>query len=214
MLYDLDGVTQFNLLTQLKKYGYIDTNVLLSAKEKLPVRLVAIPVSNEIAAERRRKYRQNRDRHLNPTKEHLALLSWDIFVTNVPEVMLSIDQIKEIYGLRWRIEIVVESWKSYFNIQDVPNANLIRLLSYIYAMLIFITIFQIHIFVNLYRKRIKDSENQLSLLKVIKFFKGQIWAMMLLFSDSDAIEQQIMYHCRYEIRRKRTNYYQKIDPLT
>ena len=213
-LYELDGVTRFNLLKQLRKYGFVDIDILLSAKEKLPVRLVAIPVLDEIAAERRRKYRQNRDRRLNPSKEHLSLLGWDVFVTNIPKEKLSIDQIKEIYGLRWRIEIVFKSWKSNFNIQDVPNANLIRVLSYIYAMLIFITIFQVHIFVTLYGKGIKDSENQLSLLKVTRFFKDQVWAIMLMVNELDAIEKQILYHCRYENRSNRTNYFQKIDPLT
>lgn len=214
VLYKSDRITRFDLLKQLKKYGYVDIDILLSAKEKLPVRLVAIPVANEIAAERRRKYKNNRDRRLNPSKEHLALLGWDIFVTNVPKEMISIKQLKQLYGLRWRIEIVFKSWKSNFNIQHVPNANLTRILSYIYAMLIFITIFQVHIFVALYSKLIKDSGNQLSLLKVTRFFTEQIWAIMLMVNDLEAIEKQITYHCRYENRCKRTNYFQKIDVLT
>jgi hypothetical protein len=213
-LYRLDGKTEFNLVKQLKKKGFLDTEVLLGAKEKLRVRLIAIPLADEIAAERRRRYKTNRDRRLNPSKEHLTLLGWAILITNVPSERLDAKQIAEIYKLRWRIEIIFKAWKSYFNVTNVPNANVIRVQAHIYAMLIFITIFQVQIFIQLYKENLELNNKQLSLLKVAQFFKENLWVIVLSILESDQIKEQIFYHCSYEPRTLRYNYAQKILELT
>lgn len=212
-LYEADGEIKIDLLKKLKKYGFLDIDIRLGAKDKLSCRLVAIPVAEEVAAERRRKYKGNRDRRLNPSKEHLTLLGWNIFVTNVPRNLLTAKQIAEVYDLRWRIEIIFKAWKSYFNLTNVPNANEIRTQAYIYAMLIFITIFQVYIFLKLYRENLEINNTQLSLLKVARFFKENLWAVVLSLLDHNRVKEQIFYHCAYESRTDRQNYGQKILAL-
>lgn len=211
LIYELNGNTQIDLLKLLKKHGQLDIDVLIGAKEKLPVRLVAIPVSEKVAAERRRKLKK--DRRNNPSKKLLALLGWNIFILNVDRKTLNVEQIEKLYGCRWRIEIVFKSWKSHFNIKNVPTASVIRVLSYIYAMLIFITIFQTYLFVNMYNKIYRSNSNQLSLLKLSKFCKDQIWAVMLFFNNPKIVQKQILYHCLYEKRNDRINYLQQITEL-
>jgi len=206
IIYELDGNTQIDLLKLLRKHGQVDIDVLIGSNEKLPVRLVALPVSEKIAAERRRKLK--RDRRNNPSKKLLALLGWNIFILNVDRNTLDVEQIEKLYGCRWRIEIVFKSWKSHFNIKNVPKASVIRVLSFVYAMLIFITIFQTYIFVNMYNRIEECNNNQLSLLKLSKFCKDQIWAIMLFFNNPKIIENQILYHCLYEKRNDRVNYLQ------
>jgi hypothetical protein len=212
-LYESLGGTKINLLKKLKRDGFVDLNVHLGTHEQLPCRLVAIPVAPEVAAERRRKYKTNRDRRLNPSKAHLALLGWDIFITNVPPEMLAAQQIAEIYDLRWRIEIIFKSWKSYFNIAHVPRANLIRVQAHVYAMLLFITIFQVHFFVKLYRENLEKHGTQLSLLKVARFFKEHLWMLVLTRMNVDTVKEQIFYHCRYDSRTNRRNYAQQVIAL-
>ena len=217
-LYQVDGETTFDLLAALQKHGRLDVEVCLGAKEKLRARLVAIPLPKKVAAERRRKARANRDRRLNPSREHLALLSWDIFVINVDRTLLTAEQIAEIYDLRWRIEIIFKSWKSHFSTTNVPKASAIRVKSYIYATLIFITMFQTYFFVRLYHEIYRKNNKQLSLLKLSRFFKDQIWAMVLFFHTSanvtiEKVEEQIFYHCVYESRKNRLNYVQQIVSL-
>ena len=212
-VFQSETFTPFDLLLTLKKINNIDINVCIGAKERLPVRLIAIPVPENVAAERRRKAKINRDRRLNPSKEHLALLSWNIFVLNINSDILDSEQIAELYNCRWRIENIFKSWKSHFSITNVPNASVIRVKTYIYAMLIFITVFQSYIFVTLYKQIIKDNGNQLSLLKVTRFFKEQIWAIILYAQDFQQIQDQIFYHCRYESRHKRVNHTQRVLSL-
>jgi len=213
-IYKLDGKTEIDLVRELKKSRFLDINTLAGAKEKLPCRVVALPVSEELAAKRRRDYKANRDRRLNPSKRHLTLLGWDIFITNVPPESLTATQVAETYDLRWRIEIIFKAWKSHFNITKVPyKPNPTRIQAHILAMLIFITIFQVHFFMRLYRENLEKNNRQLSLLKVAQFFKENLWAIVYSLLDSEAVKEQIFYHCSYDNRKDRQNYAQQLLAL-
>jgi hypothetical protein len=217
-LYEVDGETPFDLLAAVKKFGRLDIDVCIGAKEKLRARLVAIPLPEEVAAERRRKAKANRDRRLKPSKEHLELLGWEIFITNVARDVFTAEQIAEIYDLRWRIEIVFKSWKSHFSLTNVPKASATRVKSYIYAMLIFIAMFQTYVYARLYQAYYQKNSHQLSLLKLSRFFKEQIWAIILFFQTPEELTpqkliEQIFYHCVYEARKNRLTFPEKIAAL-
>jgi hypothetical protein len=145
-LFEINGKSPFNLLAAVKKFGSIDVDICIGSTHKLPVRLVAQKLPEDVAAQRRRKAKSNRDRRCKPSKESLMLLGWQIFITNVCRKMWSAQNVCEVYGLRWRIEIIFKSWKSYFHMADVPKANVMRIKAYIYSALIFVTLFQALIF--------------------------------------------------------------------
>ena len=119
-----DTEKPIDLAKMLKKRGELDIEVLLGEKEKLPVRIIAIPLEEAVAANRRRKARQDRDRRMNPGKKRLFLLGWEIFITNVSGKKLSFKEISDIYIIRWRIEIIFKSWKSYFKITTNSVINI------------------------------------------------------------------------------------------
>jgi hypothetical protein len=96
--------------------GVVDTRVLLGREERLPCRMVAVKVPGHVAAERKRKARENRDKRLNHGEEHLRLLEWAIFITNVGEGVWGWEEIMQAYRARWYIEVVFKGWKSHFNI--------------------------------------------------------------------------------------------------
>jgi len=218
VIYEADGETLLDLLAALQKHGRLDVDVCVGAKNKLRMRLVAIQLPEAVAAERRRKAKANRDRRLNPSKEHLALLGWEIFITNVGREVLTAEQIAQLYDLRWRIEIVFKSWKSHFSLTNVPKASAIRVQSYIYALLIFIALFQTYVYARLYREHHQKNSQQISLLKLARFFKEHIWAVILFFQTpeemtSQKVLEQIFYHCIYESRKDRLNYTEKVAAL-
>ena len=131
----------------LKKRGNLDLEVFVGEKEKLPVRLIALPVTEEITTERRRKAKTNRDKRCNTSKEHLYLFGWELFITNVDKEILKPADIAKLYFIRLRLEIIFKSWKSCSRIIDIPkDANKIRTESYIYCMLIFVILFQVHFY--------------------------------------------------------------------
>ena len=142
-LFSREDEQVIDLAKMLKKRGELDIEVFIGEDEKLPVRIVALPVEDNLANQRRRKAKSNRDKRCRPNKEHLYLLGWEIFVTNVEKETLNSIDIAELYFIRWRIEIIFKSWKSYLGITNLPHdTNKIRIESYIYCMLIFICYFK------------------------------------------------------------------------
>lgn len=206
-IYDEQG-EKINLLEHLRKYGILDTNLYLGATERLPVRLVAIPLPQEVASQRKRKLRQSRDKRLNPSKEQLALLEWEIFITNVPSFVWDTKTVAKIYGIRWRIETIFKAWKSHFNLTVMTNGSRYYIEALIYAKLIWITLFQTF-FQQLYVYVFVTTGKHLSLLKLAQFIEQNFWAVILILHSNqslDRILEQCIKHCCYEKRRKRINY--------
>lgn len=178
----------------------------MGSEEKVPVRLVAQKLPENVAAERRRKARKNRDKRCKPNKEHMMLLGWEIFITNVSEDVWTSKHVCEIYGLRWRIEVIFKSWKSHFHVADVPRGSSTIVRAYILSALIVVSLFHALIYRQLFINARRASRGHISILKLTQFFKEQLWAMPLLFYKENALNtiiNQICYHCTYEKRRNR-----------
>jgi len=206
VLYNAQTEKRINLLSILKKNQKIDMPILLGVQKKLSVRLIAVPIAPAIAAERRRKYKNNRDQRLNPSKEHLALLGWNIFITNVDQSVLTPDEVLTFYQLRWRIEIIFKSWKSNFHLASIPRASLLRVNAYLFAFLIFVTLFHACFVV-----RAVSESRTISLLKLSQLVREQLAAILFFYQQRmSSAWEQINYHCAYEKRKDRLNYYQKI----
>ena len=126
-------------LLQANSNQRLEVPVLLGkqAKHQIPVRLIALPLSQEAADRRRYKAKQAAKRRGKPiSKERLALLGWLIFVTNVPDSMLSVEQVALLYRVRWQIELVFKLWKSFCGLRHVADLRRDRLLTELYARLI------------------------------------------------------------------------------
>jgi Transposase DDE domain len=207
-LFDTIG-KKLDLPALLNKTPYLDMWLYLGKEARVPVRLVAIPVPDKVANERRRKLLKNkkRDRRLNPGKEQLALCGWEIFITNVPVHTWTIQDVSNAYGLRWRIEIIFKAWKSHFNFTELTNGCKNYVLILIYTRLIFITLFQVA-FVRFDRWiDINGQGTHLSLLKFAQFFAlFLIMALGSVIVSSGLLMNQILKHCVYEKRPKRLTY--------
>lgn len=139
-LWDAAGSKPLDLLKALRRHGSLDLAVRLGQEHKLAVRLVAVPLPAAVAAERRRRARQNRDRRCRPNARHLALLGWAIFITNVPQEKMAARTVAQVYGLRWRVETIFKAWKSHGRLTEVPCGGALALEAMIYARLIFVTV--------------------------------------------------------------------------
>jgi len=120
-----------------------ERDILLGAEKKLPCRLICIPLPQEVAARRRQKAKEAAARRGKTlSKAYLALLDWLIFVTNVPAVMLSIEQVALLYRVRWQIELVFKLWKSYCALDRIQALRRERVLFELYAKMIGIVLTQ------------------------------------------------------------------------
>ena len=215
-LYELDGTAQVDLLARLRHQGSLDENLLL-ASQKVPVRVVALPVPPAEAAARRAKAKHNRDRRSPPSARHLALLGWEIFITNVPRQVWSPKVVAHLYGLRWRVETIFKAWKSHFNLRQIPaKASAAEAQCIVYAKLIFVVLFHVCFWRPIRREAVRWGRAAPSLLKVSQALVGLLLALMLeelRASVAEAWAQQAAYHCRYEKRRCRTHFLEQIVPL-
>lgn len=215
-VYDSATGTEVNLIKALKKHSCFDKQVLIGTEEQLKLRLVILPLPPEQFAERRRKAKQSRDKRLNHSKAYYQLLGYAIYLTNIPRETADAKEVKYLYRLRWQIEMIFKSWKNCFSIEKmIPQKcnNPERIYCMIYLMLIYIIIFQA-VWFNACRNKLKsrDTELELSLLKMAKFF-AQHFHLIFTLNDDKKIRKQIEIHCCYDARKDRLNTMQKYGKL-
>ncbi len=206
-----DPVTgnSINLLASLRKMKKLDQPVIMGSKSTASVRLVAIPLPQSVANERRRKARLKRDKRNNYSKEYYALLGWQILITNVDSSILSASDLSDIYGLRWQIEIVFKTWKSFLGFENISqNASAVQVEALIYARLIYAVLFHV-IFWRVLQPDLKANNRQpISLLKAIDLVShlSSLMIAQAITNTSDKLINAAFYkHTAYD-SRKRKNY--------
>jgi len=214
-IYEPGSGSKIDLLKVLREKGCLDTSVLLGANQKIPVRLVASPVSEKTLTERIRKAKTGTDRRAKHNQEYLALLAWDILVTNVPLRIWTTKQACQVYLARWPIEIVFKTWKSHFKMNVLPKGDATRVKAHIYAALIFATLFQKYCFLPLANLGFKNQRTDISSMKLAQFVAEYALIISIMpynIQLQEAIVRQVLYHCKYE-KRKRLSYPQKFRTL-
>lgn len=190
----------------LRQGRMVDQWVFIGIEKKIKVRLVMLPLPKEQAAEKIRKAKQDRDKRLNHCKQYYQWLSYNIYITTVPEDIWTTEQVGKAYKVRWQIEMIFKSWKTGFHLQAMlhegcGNENRVRVS--IYLMLLFMCLFIEKIYVK-YKDYIqREWDKQISLLKLSIFICNNIKDFFLL--PDKQIKYAIAYHCCYEKRTSRTN---------
>ena len=123
----------------LKKHQaeQLDVSVSLGASAQVPARLLAMKVPPAVAAERRRRLKeQARSKGQPLSRDRLALADWTLLVTNLPHTLLTLEEALLLYRLRWQIELLFKLWKSKGEIASWRTHNPWRILCELYAKLI------------------------------------------------------------------------------
>ncbi len=119
----------------------LDRPILLGARHRLPCRLLALRVPQEVADQRRRRLREEaRIKGLTVSAERLALAQWTILVTNVPGAQLSVVEALVLLRSRWQIELLIKLWKQHGAIDAWRTHNAWRILCEVYAKLLAVLI--------------------------------------------------------------------------
>jgi hypothetical protein len=96
-----------------------EVGVLLGKQARLPVRLIMVKVSEEVAKQRREHIREVAQAHgREPSAEVLSLAGWTLVVTNVPRARLSLPEALVLLRLRWQIERLFRLWKEQGQIDE------------------------------------------------------------------------------------------------
>lgn len=116
----------------------LEMNVIMGNDEhQVPCRLIGLRVTEQAANARRRKLRKEaKKKGRTPSRNHLALCDWTLFVTNTPSEILSVKFVLSLYRLRWQIELVFKQLKSVLRIHSSNTAREERLKCELYGKLI------------------------------------------------------------------------------
>jgi hypothetical protein len=115
----------------------LDQTIELTA-QRLTCRIVAMRVPPDVAAERRRRVRQDaKDRKKSQLKpETLTLCDWTLLVTNLPSELFAPVDLVCLQRLRWQIELLFKLWKSELSLDTWRSEQPHQILSEIYAKLL------------------------------------------------------------------------------
>ncbi len=115
----------------------VDLPVFVGATHRLPARLLAARVPQEVADQRRRRLRRDaRDTGQMVTQRTLTLAAWTLLLTNVPAAMLTVAEALVLVRVRWQIELLFKLWKSHGRIDESRSAKPWRVLCEVYAKLL------------------------------------------------------------------------------
>lgn len=119
----------------------IDVPVAIGAEHRVPVRLLAVPVPEAVANERRRKLKAEAKRKGRTVRaDRLQLAGWTILVTNVPPELLTLEEALVLYRVRWQVEVLFNLWKQYGQLDTWRSAKPWRILCEVYAKLLALVI--------------------------------------------------------------------------
>lgn len=114
----------------------IDLPILLG-HARLPARLLAQRVPQEIADQRRaRLHATARRKGQAVSAVALALASWTLLLTNVPTEQLSFEEALVLARVRWQIELLFKLWKSHGRLDESRSSNPWRVLCEVYGKLL------------------------------------------------------------------------------
>jgi hypothetical protein len=127
-----------NFLKTVKSH-IVEKDICVGAKDQVVSRLIASRVPETKINERRRIARKKaRKKGYTPSQAHLTLLAWNLFITNVPRTIWQTETVIKVYPLRWQIELIFKSWKSYLHLASIKTKKENPTLCYLYGRMLLI----------------------------------------------------------------------------
>ena len=115
----------------------VDLAVRLGVRQRVPARLLAVRVPQEVADQRRRRLRSAaRDKGRAVSAGRLALCAWTVFLTNAPPAQLALREALVLARARWQIELLFKLWKGHLRVDEWRSGNPWRILTEVYAKLL------------------------------------------------------------------------------
>jgi hypothetical protein len=137
-LYDKTGKRlDLRLLLRNCQKATFDMPVLAGQNQRVPVRLLALRLPEEIARKRRDSlHAKGKKKGYTPQAATLELRGWSIYVTNADSTMLTAAQAQAVLRVRWQIELLFKLWKSHIGLDKSLSTDPARVLCETYAKLL------------------------------------------------------------------------------
>ena len=130
-----------HLLRHFPRHRVVDLDVYVGQEDRLPCRLLAYRLPDEVVEQRRRSaYEVARKKGRTPTKAYLQWLQYSWYITNVSQTVWTAEVVGTVYGLRWQIELTFKHWKSLLQIHVLKGTRPERIQCLLYGRLITIVL--------------------------------------------------------------------------
>jgi hypothetical protein len=175
--------------------------IFLGAKARVASRLIASRVPEAIVNERRRKAKKKAKKQgYTPSQAHLTLMAWNLFITNVPHTLWKTDTVVNVYPLRWQIELMFKSWKSYLHLAVLTTTKEDTTLCYLYGrMLLMVLTYALCPQMRAHLWGTKKRE--LSLLKLVRHFQALAASWMQAIFQSELALRRFLTHACHTAER-------------
>ncbi len=196
--------------------AHVDLPVTLGVTQRLPARLVAVRVPQEVADQRRRKLRaEARRKGQAVSARRLALAGWTIFVTNAPLDRLPLKAVVVVARARWQIELLFKLWKSHGRIDESRSTRPWRVVCDVYAKLLAMILQHWMALMSLWsypdRSLVKAAKTvQKYALQLASF----VWHYPRTMETLETIARCLLAGCRMDRRKKHPNTYQLLVAVT
>lgn len=130
---------RWDLAALLRQYPgrRLDLEVEVGSTARLPCRLLAVPVPEKMAEQRRRRQkRQARCRPKGVQADGLELCGWNVLITNAPPGLIALEEAWALRRLRWQIELLFKVWKSAGRLDETRGRRVWRVVCEAYAKLL------------------------------------------------------------------------------
>lgn len=155
----------------------VDTEVELSA-QRLPCRLIAVRVPEEVAEQRRKRAQtEAKSRPHQLQDQTLALSAWTIMVTNLSAEDLSIAEALILLRLRWQIELLFKLWKQETALDEWRSQKPWHILTEVYSKLLIVLIQHWLLVLGFW-----DAPER-SLFKAVHLFRKQAFHLLAVLAD-------------------------------
>jgi len=215
----LNPVTQqvIDLVHLLKKKDgqgitQIDIPVLLGKDHLLPLRLVGVKLNEVNTTKRRKMLKKNRHKDINISPKAWYLMSWNLFITNVPSEVWSTHSIYNAYNLRWHIEMIFKCWKSKFKFREFfkycHGRNPVKPEIILLLLLTWFALFYVPMFNSYANQIMKRFHLILSPFRFADFLRTHFY----LFASPNKYKvlKLLSYYACYDKRYDRLNHFEKL----
>jgi len=196
--------------------AHVDLPVTLGVTQRLPARLVAVRVPQEVADQRRRKLRaEARRKGQAVSARRLALAGWTIFVTNAPVDLLPLLAVGVVARARWQIELLFKLWKSHGRIDESRSTRPWRVVCDVYAKLLAMILQHWMALMSLWgypdRSLVKAAK---TVQKYALQLASCVWHYPRTLETLETIARCLLAGCRMDRRKKHPNTYQLLVAVT
>lgn len=190
----------------------VDMPVMLDKKKPFAVRLVAVKLSEKNAMKRRKMAKYNRHKKTSISAKSWYLMSWNIFVTNVPVEIWQPVAVFQAYNLRWHIEMIFKCWKSKFHFSNYfkycHGRNPVKPEILLLLILTWLVLFFVPMYNRFAHQVYKKTKGLLSPFRFADFLKSHFY--LFAQPNSKDLINALFYYCCYDRRKDRKNHFEKL----